>query len=135
MNDEEWLAGRNAVIEGLRSSQSIQKIWVADGVKKASIQETITRAKEQNIVIQTVPKKKLDALIGHQNHQGIIASIAAHAYADIETLFSAASNRGQAPFFILCDGIEDPQNLGSILRTADAAGAHGVIIPKRGRAV
>ncbi|MBM7634687.1 23S rRNA (guanosine(2251)-2'-O)-methyltransferase RlmB [Geomicrobium sediminis] len=129
---DEWLAGRNAVTEALRSSQSVQKVWVAEGVKKASIHEITQKAKEQNIVVNFVPKQKVDTLVGHKNHQGIIASIAAHNYSDMETLFQRAEAKGTAPFFILLDGIEDPQNLGSILRSADAAGADGVIIPKRG---
>lgn len=132
MNENEWITGRNPVLEALHSSASVQKIWVAEGVKKGSIQEIVSKAREKNIVIKYVPRKKIDQLTGAKNHQGIAASVSAYDYADMDTLFARAAQKGQAPFFILLDGIEDPQNLGSMLRSADAAGADGIIIPKHG---
>ncbi|SDJ09507.1 23S rRNA (guanosine(2251)-2'-O)-methyltransferase RlmB [Natribacillus halophilus] len=132
MKESEWLTGRNPVWEALQSSSSIQKIWVAQGVKKASIQALMAKAKEKNVAVQFVPRQKIDRLTDAGNHQGIAAEISAYAYADLDNLYARAAARGQAPFFILLDGIEDPQNLGSILRSADAAGADGVIIPKHG---
>ncbi|AXF56635.1 23S rRNA (guanosine(2251)-2'-O)-methyltransferase RlmB [Salicibibacter kimchii] len=132
MKENEWLTGRNPVFEALHSSASVQKIWVAEGVKKGAIQGLVSKAKERNIAINYVPRKKIDQLTGIQNHQGIAASVSAYAFADMDVLFARAAEKGQAPFFILLDGIEDPQNLGSILRSADAAGADGVIIPKHG---
>ncbi|MBB6451438.1 23S rRNA (guanosine2251-2'-O)-methyltransferase [Geomicrobium halophilum] len=131
-NQSEWLIGRNPVLEALQSSSSVQKIWVAEGIKKASIQAIISKAKEKNIVIQYVPRQKIDQLTGQKNHQGIAASISAYEYAELDTLFERAAQKEQAPFFLILDGIEDPQNLGSILRSADAAGADGVIVPKHG---
>ncbi len=88
-------------------------------------------AKEKNVLVQTAPKRKLDQLVGHSNHQGVVASIAAYDYAEIEDLFQKATDANEEPFFLLLDEIEDPHNLGSIMRTADAVGAHGIIIPKR----
>lgn len=87
-------------------------------------------AKEKNILVQTAPKKKLASLLGNENHQGIVASVAAYEYAEIEDIFSRAAEKDEQPFFLVLDELEDPHNLGSILRTADACGAHGVIIPE-----
>ncbi|AQQ54939.1 23S rRNA (guanosine(2251)-2'-O)-methyltransferase RlmB [Planococcus lenghuensis] len=126
----EIIAGKNPVLEALRSSREMNKIWIAEGVQKKGLTELLKLAKEQGIVVQTVPKKKLDALTD-ETHQGIAASVAAYSYAALEDLFSAAEAKGEYPFFLILDELEDPHNLGSILRTSDAAGVHGVIIPKR----
>nr|WP_084247031.1 23S rRNA (guanosine(2251)-2'-O)-methyltransferase RlmB [Rummeliibacillus stabekisii] len=124
------IAGKNPVLEALRSTRDINKIWIAEGVKKSGINELISMAKERGIIVQFVPKKKIDQL-SSENHQGIVASVAAYNYAELDDLFQLAKERQEDPFFIILDELEDPHNLGSIMRTADAIGAHGIIIPKR----
>jgi 23S rRNA (guanosine2251-2'-O)-methyltransferase len=128
---EEWIGGKNPVLEALRSNRPMNKIWIAEQSNQGAMRDIIKLAKTQNIVVQFVPRGKLDQLAGDIAHQGVLASVAAYAYADLEVLFQRAEQRGEPPFFILLDELEDPHNLGSILRTADATGAHGVIIPKR----
>lgn len=128
--EAELIGGRNPVVEALRSGRQLNKIWVAEGINKKSIGEILKLSKEAGVIVQTVPKKKLDGMADIV-HQGILASVAAYEYADIEDLFQLAEARKEDPFFIILDELEDPHNLGSILRTADAAGVHGVIIPKR----
>lgn len=128
--EQEWIIGRNPVLETLRSGRDLNKILIAEGAQHGQIQQVIKLAKEANVTVQHVPKKKLDQLVDG-NHQGVAASVAAYQYAEIDDLFQRAAERGEDPFFLLLDEIEDPHNLGSILRTADATGVHGVIIPKR----
>lgn len=123
--------GRNPVLEALRSGRDINKIMIAEGAQKGSIGQVISLAKKERVQVQYVPKKKIDSLAEGDNHQGVLAYVAAYDYADIEDIFNLASERNEDPFFLVLDEIEDPHNLGSILRTADASGAHGVIIPKR----
>lgn len=130
MTNGEWIIGKNPVQEALRSGRSINKVMVSDQLQYQAFKKLEQLAKEQGVNVQKVPKKKIDQLVDG-SHQGVAASVAAYDYADIEDLFAKAEEKGEAPFFIICDEIEDPHNLGSILRTADAAGAHGVIIPKR----
>ncbi|MBA2176907.1 23S rRNA (guanosine(2251)-2'-O)-methyltransferase RlmB [Halobacillus locisalis] len=127
---DEWIIGKNPVQEALRSGRAINKVWVSDQLQHQAVKKLEQLAKENGVNVQKVPKKKIDQLVDG-NHQGVVASVAAYEYSDIEDLFAKAEEKGEAPFFIICDEIEDPHNLGSILRTADAAGAHGVIIPKR----
>ncbi|UOY91460.1 23S rRNA (guanosine(2251)-2'-O)-methyltransferase RlmB [Ectobacillus sp. JY-23] len=127
---QDYVIGRNPVIEALRSGRDINKIWVAEGANKGQIQTVLQLAKENGVIVQQSPKKKLDQMV-EGNHQGVIAQVAAYEYADVDDLFKLAEERGEAPFFLLLDEIEDPHNLGSIMRTADAVGAHGIIIPKR----
>jgi len=127
----EILSGKNPVLEALRSGREMNKVWIAEGVKKAGIAELLQLAREAGIIVQFVPKNKVDQLTDGANHQGIAASVAAYRYADIDELFESASLRNEDPFFLILDELEDPHNLGSILRTADATGVHGVIIPKR----
>ncbi len=127
---KEMIAGKNPVLEALRSTRDINKIWIAESVKKSGINELISMAKERGIIVQFVPKKKIDQL-SSENHQGIVASVAAYNYAELDDLFQLAKERQEDPFFIILDELEDPHNLGSIMRTADAIGAHGIIIPKR----
>lgn len=127
----EILAGKNPVLEALRSGREMNKVWIAEGVKKAGVAELLQLAREAGIIVQFVPKNKVDQLTDGANHQGIAASVAAYRYADIDELFESASLRNEDPFFLILDELEDPHNLGSILRTADATGVHGVIIPKR----
>lgn len=126
------ITGRNAVIEALRSGRPIECIMTArssDGTQR-SFGQIISMAKKQNITVKDVSPAKLDSMCGG-NHQGIAALTAVHEYAEIEDMFALAESRGEPPFLIICDGIEDPHNLGAVIRSAEAAGAHGVIIPKR----
>ncbi|KKK37031.1 hypothetical protein WQ57_15825 [Mesobacillus campisalis] len=127
---EEYIAGKNPVIEALKSGRDINKILIAEGSQRGQMQQVAKLSKEANVIVQFVPKKKLDQLY-EGNHQGVVAQVAAYEYAELDDLFAAAEKRNEAPFFLLLDEIEDPHNLGSIMRTADATGAHGIIIPKR----
>lgn len=122
------LEGRNAVIELLRSGQDCDKVFVAQGGRTGDI---IALAKERGIPVVECDRRKLDGMSTTGNHQGVIAQAAAHAYASLDDLFANAEAKGEAPLFVLCDGIADPHNLGAIIRSAETAGAHGVIIPKR----
>ena len=126
------ITGRNAVTEALRSGRPIESLLVARRTDSSgrSFGQIIAMAREQNITVKEVSPAKLDAMCGG-SHQGIAALTAVHEYAEIGDIFALAESRGESPFIILCDGIEDPPNLGAIIRTAEAAGAHGVIIPKR----
>lgn len=128
--DEEIISGRNPVLEALRSGRQLNKIWLAEGMQKAGSSDIRRLAKEAGVVVQQVPKKKLDQLT-ELTHQGVAASVAAYDYAELDDLFSRAEQAGEDPFFLILDELEDPHNLGSILRTADASGVHGIIIPKR----
>ncbi|QFT87169.1 Putative TrmH family tRNA/rRNA methyltransferase [Bacillus sp. THAF10] len=127
---QEFIMGRNPVLEALKSNREINKLWIAEGGQKGSIQQVIAMAKEANVLVQFVPRKKIDQMV-EGNHQGVVASVAAYDYAEMDDLFQVAAERNEDPFFLILDEIEDPHNLGSIMRTADAVGAHGIIIPKR----
>jgi len=126
---DDWIVGKNPVMEALKSERAINKILVLQSLEKKSFDQMNHLAKRQNIFVQKVPKKKLDQL--GKNHQGVAASIAAYEYAELDDLFENAKKNDEAPFFILLDELEDPRNLGSIMRSADAVGCHGIIIPKR----
>ncbi|MFD0716785.1 23S rRNA (guanosine(2251)-2'-O)-methyltransferase RlmB [Paenibacillus sp. GCM10027626] len=126
----EWIAGKHPVMEALRSGRELNKIWVAEQAQK-NIAPILAEAKKAGIVIQTVDKRKLDQMTGGSAHQGIVAQAAAYRYFEVDELLERAAESGEMPFFILLDEIEDPHNLGSILRTAECTGVHGVIIPKR----
>ncbi len=125
------LIGRNAVLEAFRSGKTIDKLFVLDGCQDGPVKSILREARKQETQIRFVSREKLDSLSGREKHQGVVAIAAAFAYADLEDLFQKAQEKGEDPFFILCDEIEDPHNLGAIIRTANLAGAHGVIIPKR----
>ncbi len=125
------IIGRNSVLEALRAGRAIDSLLVARGERSGSIGRILAECREKGIVIKEVDAKKLDSLCGRGNHQGVAAYAAAHAYACVADLLALAQQRGEAPFLIICDELEDPHNLGAIIRTAEAAGAHGVIIPKR----
>ncbi|MBY0121898.1 23S rRNA (guanosine(2251)-2'-O)-methyltransferase RlmB [Bacillus sp. S/N-304-OC-R1] len=127
---QDFIMGKNPVLEALKSGRDINKIFIAEGSQGGQMQQVIGLAKASNVFVQFVPKKKLDQM-AEGNHQGVVAQVAAYQYAEIDDLFHAAEKRNEAPFFLLLDEIEDPHNLGSIMRTADAVGAHGIIIPKR----
>lgn len=122
--------GINPVMEALRAGRPINRIFVARDINKSAVREIVTAAKESNILLEFVDKKRLDVLAGGAMHQGILAQAAAKKYADWEEVLENLGPTGETPFFLVLDGIEDPQNLGAILRTADAAGVHCVIIPK-----
>ena len=129
--ENEILSGKNPVLEALRAGREMNKVWIAEGVKKAGITEILELAKVAGVIVQFVPKNKVEQLTDGANHQGIAASVAAYRYAEIDELFELAASRNEDPFFLILDELEDPHNLGSILRTADATGVHGVIIPRR----
>ena len=127
---EDYIMGKNPIIEALKAERDIHKILIAEGSLRGQMLEITQMAKEAHVIVQFVPKKKLDGMI-EGNHQGVIAQVAAYQYAELDDLFALAAKKNEDPFFLLLDEIEDPHNLGSIMRTADAAGAHGIIIPKR----
>src|SRR5690625_3209777 len=129
--DEEFVIGRHPVKEALISNRKINKLFVQDGLDGRPIEEIIGIAKKNKVVISYVPKNKLEQLSDNQNHQGVVLSTSPIEYATIDELFEVAEERDERPFFVMLDGIEDPHNLGSIIRTADATGVHGVIIPNR----
>ncbi|MGN0469119.1 MAG: 23S rRNA (guanosine(2251)-2'-O)-methyltransferase RlmB [Acutalibacteraceae bacterium] len=127
----ELIIGRNAVSEALKSNRTLNTLFVAKGERNGSIGKIIALCKERKTVVKEVDRKKLDFMCGQGNHQGVAAYAAAHEYAEVEDIFALAESRNEQPFIIICDEIEDPHNLGAIIRTAEAAGAHGIIIPKR----
>lgn len=129
--EELTIEGRNAVLEAFRSGKTIDRLFVQDGCKDGPVQTIVREAKKQDTVIQFVPKERLDQISGDGHHQGVMAYAAAYRYAEVEDMLAAAREKGESPFLFLLDGIEDPHNLGAIIRTANLAGAHGVIIPKR----
>lgn len=122
--------GRNPVMEALRAGRTIDKVFVTAHAG-GSVQAILAKCREKKIPVKEVPAAKLDFLCGGGNHQGVAATVASYGYVPVEALLDAAKERGEAPFLILCDGIEDPHNLGAILRTAACVGAHGVILPER----
>lgn len=128
--EELTIEGRNAVIEALRSGKPIDKLYVQDGCQDGPVMTIKREAKKNNIMIKFVDKERLDQLSKTGKHQGVIAMGAAYEYAEVEDILNAAKEKGEPPFVILLDNIEDPHNLGAIIRTANLAGAHGVIIPK-----
>ena len=131
MQENGQVEGRNAVIELLESGKDINKIFVQTGEKHGSITKAIAKAKQAGIVIVEGSKKKLDEMSETKNHQGIIAIVPPYEYVEIDDILEEAKKRKEEPFVIMLDGIEDVHNLGSIIRTAETAGVHGIIIPKR----
>lgn len=129
--EELTIEGRNAVLEAFRSGKTIDKLFVLDGCKDGPVQSIVREARKQDTIISFVAKERLDQISATGRHQGVIAYAAAYQYAEVEDLLQAAEEKGEPPFLILLDGIEDPHNLGAILRTANLAGAHGLIIPKQ----
>ena len=125
------IEGRNAVLEAFRSGRPIDKVFILDGCQDGPVRTIVREAKKHDTILNFVGKERLSQLSETGKHQGVIACAAAYEYADIEDMFKLAEKRGEDPFFILLDNIEDPHNLGAIIRTANLAGAHGVIIPKR----
>ena len=129
--EEYTIEGRNAVIEAFRSGKTIDKLYVLDGCQDGPIKTIVREAKKGDTIINFVTKERLDEMSQTGNHQGAIAKAAAYEYAEVSDILEAAREKGEPPFILLLDGIEDPHNLGAIIRTANLAGAHGVIIPKR----
>lgn len=132
MRDEEMvIEGRNVVIEAFRSGKTIDRLFILDGCQDGPVRTILREAKKTDCIINFVKKERLDQLSVTGRHQGVIAYIAAYKYGKVEDMLQNAKEKNEPPFLILLDGIEDPYNLGSIIRTADQAGAHGIIIPKR----
>ncbi len=127
---ENLAEGRNAVIEAFRSDKTIDKLYVQEGLKDAPIQTALREAKKKNVYVNFVAKEALDRMSQTGKHQGLIAVLAAYTYATVDDILDAAKKKGEDPFVIVLDCIEDPHNLGAIIRTANLAGAHGVIISK-----
>lgn len=127
---EDMVAGRNAVMEALKGSRSVNKLMIANGSTEGSIKEIIAVAKEKGVNIQYWDRNKLDSIARGIRHQGVLAQVAPVQYAELEDILQVAKDRNEPPFIVLLDELEDPHNLGAILRTADAAGVHGVLIPK-----
>ena len=132
-NEEDNLViyGRNAVLEAFRSGKTIDRLYVQEGVADGTLQSILRTAKKTDAVINFVSKDRLSKYAEGDKHQGVVAMAAAYNYADVEDILNAAKEKGESPFIIVLDDIEDPHNLGAIIRTANQAGAHGVIIPKR----
>ena len=128
--EEFTIEGRNAVTEAFRSGKTIDKLFVLDGCRDGAVNTIIREAKKQDTFIQYVKKERLDQMSETGKHQGVIAYAAAYEYAQVDDNLKAAEEKGEDPFIFILDGIEDPHNLGAIIRTANLAGAHGVIIPK-----
>lgn len=125
------LIGRNAVTEALKSDREIDTLILMRNNNNPALSRLASMAKEKGAVVKEVDSKKLDFMCGGANHQGVAAYVAAHEYASVEDIFAYAEEKGEPPFIVVCDEIEDPHNLGAIIRTAECAGVHGVIIPKR----
>ncbi len=129
--EEFTIEGRNAVLEALRAGRPIDRLYIQDGCKDGPVQSILREARKGEALISFVKKERLDQMSETGKHQGVIAQAAAYEYAQVEDMLALARERGEDPFLFLLDGIEDPHNLGAIIRTANLAGAHGVIIPKR----
>lgn len=128
---EGQLEGRNALQEALKSGRTVDKVFIAAGETDRALQRLAAEAKEAGAVVVPVDRRKLDAMSFTRSHQGVIALVAAHVYYSIDDILEEAASRGEAPLIVICDELSDPHNLGAILRSAECAGAHGVIIPKR----
>lgn len=128
---EGQLEGRNALQEALKSGRTVDKVFIAAGETDRALQRLAAEAKEAGAVVVPVDRRKLDAMSFTRAHQGVIALAAAHVYYSIDDILEEAASRGEAPLIVICDELSDPHNLGAILRSAECAGAHGVIIPKR----
>ena len=131
INYDDQVEGRNAVLELLKSDKDINKIFVTKGEKHGSINKIISMAKEKRIVIVEKDKKQMQQMAQNENYQGVIAIVPPFEYCEIEDILEEAKKKNESPFILILDGIEDPHNLGSIIRTAETAGVHGIIIPKR----
>lgn len=129
--EELTIEGRNAVIEAFRAGKTIDKLFILDGCHDGPVNSIIREAKKHNCIISYVSKERLDQMSATGKHQGVVAMAAAYEYAEVEDILELAREKGEPPFIFILDNIEDPHNLGAIIRTANLSGAHGVIIPKR----
>ena len=129
--EELTIEGRNAVLEAFRSGKTIDRLFVLDGCQDGPVRTIVREAKKHDTIVNFVPKERLDSMSETGHHQGVMAYAAAYEYAEVEDILKIAEEKGEPPFLFLLDGIEDPHNLGAIIRTANLAVAHGVIIPKR----
>ena len=129
--EELTIEGRNAVLEAFRSGKTIDRLFVLDGCQDGPVRTIVREAKKHDTIVNFVPKERLDSMSETGHHQGVMAYAAVYEYAEVEDILKIAEEKGEPPFLFLLDGIEDPHNLGAIIRTANLAGAHGVIIPKR----
>lgn len=129
--EENKIEGRNAVLEAFRSGKTIDKLFVLDGCQDGPVRSILREAKKHDTIVNYVAKERLEQLSETGKHQGVIAISAAYEYAEVEDILKNAEKKGEPPFIFILDGIEDPHNLGAIIRTANLAGAHGIIIPKR----
>ena len=127
----EQIEGRNAVLEAFRSGKCVDKLFILDGCQDGPVRTIAREARKKDTIINYVSKERLDQLSETRAHQGVIAQVAAYEYSTVEDILAKAEEKGEPPFLILLDNVEDPHNLGAIIRTANLAGAHGVIIPKR----
>ena len=132
--NETWIEGRNSVLEAIRAGRPIDRLYVQDGLKDGPVQTIVREAKKAGLYVRFETKDRLTQMAGNDTHQGVLASVAAYEYASVEEILKEARDRNEQPFIILLDGIEDPHNLGSVIRTEHQAGAHGVII-RENRAV
>lgn len=128
---EDLIIGRNAVMEALKNDKTIEALYLSNGSREGSINQIINLAKKNKIVIKEADKKKLDSMSAGMVHQGVIAKITPYKYFEVKDILDDAKKKGEAPFIIILDELEDPHNLGSIIRTAETCGVHGIIIPKR----
>lgn len=129
--EELTIEGRNAVLEAFRAGKTIDRLFILDGCQDGPIKSILREAKKGDTIINFVKKERLDQISDSGKHQGVIAYAAAYEYAEVEDILNIAKEKGEAPFILLLDGIEDPHNLGAMIRTANQAGVHGIIIPKR----
>ena len=128
---DDFIIGRNAAKEALKSGRAIDCVFTEKGDKNGALLPILAQCREKKLPIKEVDTKKLDFMCGHANHQGIVMTAAAHEYSTVEDILASAKEKDEPPFIIICDGIEDPHNLGAIIRSAECCGAHGVIIPER----
>ena len=128
---DDLIIGRNAVREALKAGRPAECLMIQRGEKKGTVSPIVAQCLDMKIPVKEVDQKKLDFMCGHSNHQGVILVAAAKEYSTLEDIFALAEERNEAPFIIICDGLEDPHNLGAVIRSAEAAGAHGVVIPSR----
>ena len=129
--DEHKIEGRNAVVEAFRSGKTVDKLYIQDGLRDGVISSILRDAKKRDVIVSFISKEKLDLISETKKHQGVMAICSAYEYAEIDDIFAKAEEKGESPFIFILDEIEDPHNLGAIIRTANLCGAHGVIIPKR----
>lgn len=125
------IVGRNPVAEALRSGREIDKLLIAHGGMNGSVRALVAKCRERGIPVKEVAPQKLDILSGGASHQGVALIVASHEYCEVSDILSFAAEKNEPPFIVICDGIEDPHNLGAVIRTAEACGVHGIIIPKR----